>query len=541
MNRPAGWRSAMLVWAAAGTVSAQPTSVVYGPHNLSAGGTGPVRAVMEDQVCIFCHTPHNASPIKPLWNRALPVEAYTIYRSNSLDALPDQPTGTSKMCLSCHDGTIALGSVVSRDMPIQMAGGITTMPAGSSLLGTDLSDDHPISFRYDSGLAAKDNKLRQPSSLPHQILLDRNAELQCTSCHDAHNNVNGNFLVMNNDQSQLCLSCHQVGTTSITGHQQCSACHQPHTAPSGPYLLRAATVSQTCVSCHDGSVAGAANIAGDLNKPWVHDTNSPVDPPGHMSEHTSCSSCHDPHTMQPGAGRAPSVHPSFGKIAGMSASGSFVNNASYEFEVCFKCHGMNSNIQPTVPRQITATSMLAQFSPSAVSSHPVEAPGHNNQVPSLKPGWTTGSMVYCSDCHGSDSGSKGGGSGPDGTHGSHNGPLLTARYDTEDYTTESASAYALCYTCHDRNSILSENSSFKGHRKHIVKERTPCAACHDAHGIPSGQGNSVNNSNLINFATGIVLPDPRTGRLEFRDTGMFRGECFLSCHGKDHSPLKYED
>src|SRR5829696_8305601 len=98
-----------LVGALAGIGFGQ-NSVVNSAHNLSATGPGTIRATNEQQVCIFCHTPHNASPIQPLWNRNVPVAAYIPYASSSLQAQPGQPTGTSKLCLSCHDGTIALGS-----------------------------------------------------------------------------------------------------------------------------------------------------------------------------------------------------------------------------------------------------------------------------------------------------------------------------------------------------------------------------------------------------------------------------------------------
>jgi len=536
-----------MVCGIASGAAGQPTSVVNSPHNLSAGGPGPARATMENQVCIFCHAPHNSSPVRPLWNRVLPVDAYSIYTSRALDAQPGQPTGSSKMCLSCHDGTIALGSVVSRGTMIQMSGGITTMPAGSANLGTDLSDDHPVSFRFDASLAARDPKLRSPSAMPHEIRLDKNSELQCTSCHDAHSNTLGKFLVMRNSDSELCISCHQVGTTAVAGHGRCADCHQPHSAPSGPYLLRRRTVADTCLTCHSGLMAGAANIGADMSKVFVHDTGSPVDPPDPARDHATCSDCHEPHTMGRGRANAPNVHASMGRIDGVNSSGSAIKAAMFEAEVCFKCHADGNTRQPTIPRRIVQNNTRLEFSPSAVSFHPVQSPGRNAQVPSLRPGWSTSSVMNCSDCHGSDSGGGAaggfaavGGSGPRGVHGSNFEPLLAARYETGDFTSESTSSYALCYQCHDRASILSD-ASFPGHRRHIVEERTPCAACHDAHGIASGQGNGINNSNLINFATNIVFPDRATGRLEFRDTGVFSGECFLSCHGVDHSPKRYPE
>ncbi|RMH14207.1 MAG: hypothetical protein D6695_01875 [Planctomycetota bacterium] len=517
---------------------AQFQSVVDSPHNLSTSGPGVIRATTEEQVCIFCHATHNSSPVRPLWNRAMPVDAYSVYTSRALDAQPGQPTGSSKMCLSCHDGTIALGAVVSRTVPISMMGGVTTMPPGPGLIGTDLRDDHPISFRYDSALATQDSKLRLPSQLPPELHLDANSELQCTTCHDAHNNARGNFLVMNNTNSQMCTSCHQMGTTAVSAHEDCASCHQPHSAPSGPYLLRAATVAQTCLACHDGSVPGAPDIESSLSSAYIHETYSQVDPDEPYQAHVSCADCHEPHTIGSGSSSAPLIHPSFGEVPGVSASGALLNAASYEYEVCFRCHAEGATVEPHLPRRIVQNNTRQEFSTSAISFHPVEGPGRNADVPSLLPGWTTSSVMYCTDCHSSDMGQQAGGNGPDGLHGSNQDPLLIARYSTADFTRESASAYELCYSCHSRQSILNDES-FEEHEKHIVDERAPCSACHDAHGISSLQGSSTGNSHLINFRTDIVFPDRRTGRLEFRDTGFRRGECFLRCHGEDHSPEDY--
>ncbi len=216
----------------------QSQSVVGTVHNLSASGPGQIRAASEEQVCIFCHTPHGALAQRPLWNRQAHLGPYTVYTSDSLDAEPGQPTGASKMCLSCHDGTIALGSVISQDQIIKMAGGITTLPPGDSNLGTDLSDDHPVSFRYTTDLAAKDGRLADPHGLPPAVRLDDNREMQCTTCHDPHNNTYGDFLVMENSGSTLCMTCHTISATTIAAHEDCASCHTSHSAPSGPFLLR---------------------------------------------------------------------------------------------------------------------------------------------------------------------------------------------------------------------------------------------------------------------------------------------------------------
>jgi hypothetical protein len=117
--------------------------------------------------------------------------------------------------------------------------------------------------------------------------------------------------------------------------------------------------------------------------------------------------------------------------------------------------------------------------------------------------------------------------------------LLVAGYQTADNSAESPAAYALCYKCHERTRILTESSPFKYHLKHVSEEKTPCATCHDSHGISSVQGTTSANRNLINFNVSIVRPDPATGRLEYQSSGSGTGKCYLMCHGKAHSPLSY--
>ena len=70
-----------------------------------------------------------------------------------------------------------------------------------------------------------------------------------------------------------------------------------------------------------------------------------------------------------------------------------------------------------------------------------------------------------------------------GAHGSTYRPLLERNYTTADFTSESPTAYALCYKCHDRDVLLSDDSAFRLHAKHVVAGRTPCSACHAAHGV----------------------------------------------------------
>jgi hypothetical protein len=125
-------------------------------------------------------------------------------------ARPGQPTGSSRLCLSCHDGTIALGAMYGSNSSIEMQGGITTLPASrpSNLGGpggTDLSNDHPISIPYTVELAQQNGQLKSPASISlatPEIRFEAGVTLQCTSCHNPHRDRYGKFLVVHANRSE---------------------------------------------------------------------------------------------------------------------------------------------------------------------------------------------------------------------------------------------------------------------------------------------------------------------------------------------------
>ena len=178
-------------------------------HDFTAAGWNPTT-----EICVVCHTPHNADAtvtLAPLWNHEVSTAAYTPYNSNTLDATVGQPDGVSKLCLSCHDGTVAIDNF----------GGVTTgtnfmgTVAPDRNLGTDLANDHPVSFTFDVALASADGGLWDPtitnSGLGSTINVDmlRAGKVQCVSCHEPHNKYGNNFLLRkNNTGSALCLTCH---------------------------------------------------------------------------------------------------------------------------------------------------------------------------------------------------------------------------------------------------------------------------------------------------------------------------------------------
>jgi predicted CXXCH cytochrome family protein len=535
-------------------------------HNLSSSGPGALRADSESRICIFCHTPHNASQSGGvLWNRADSTATYIPYDSATLRATLGQPTGASKLCLSCHDGTVALGWLLSEPLEVGFVGGVRFLPPGSSQLGTDLSDDHPISFDYDANLAAANPELADPSTLTGAVRLDPFGQLQCTSCHDPHDTGFGLFLVAPTQKSSLCLVCHEPTDWNSSSHatsvatwsgtapnpwphtefdtvadNACENCHRPHSAGGREWILNLPMEEDNCLVCHNGSVA-TTDIQSEISLPFHHPVEMETgvhtpdeDPTLPMTTHVECSDCHDPHATHAASSAAPPVASgALRGVSGVGQNGTALQSVAYEYEVCYKCHGEFSMTNPSITRQHVQNSTLLQFDLSNPSYHPVVGIGRSLSVPSLLPPLIESSLIYCTDCHAGDRGPGAGGAGPAGPHGSSFPPLLERQYNTLDGIPYSANFYSLCYKCHSETSILA-NQSFPEHNKHILDVDTPCSVCHDAHGISSTQGNSVNNSHLINFDLSVVSPGQDSGLLEFQDFGNRAGSCSLLCHGKNH-------
>lgn len=208
------------------------SSIVGSRHDMTFLLTKPMmNGAFNDyhEVCVYCHTPHGANPAGgPLWNRSLPnASVFTLYNSSTMDTSPGEPSVISLLCLSCHDGTIAMDNIFN--MPntgTSFAGLHQKMDASGcagchgetplfgapdlhdAFLGIDLSDDHPISMTYPT--AEEDDQFFLPPDLnrgwPDVPLYD--GKVECPSCHDVHDPDNQPFLRIANNQSALCLRCH---------------------------------------------------------------------------------------------------------------------------------------------------------------------------------------------------------------------------------------------------------------------------------------------------------------------------------------------
>jgi len=174
-------------------------------HDFSTSGWNP-----STEICIACHAPHNTDttvPDAPLWNHAVTNSVFTLYSSPTLYATPLQPQGTTKLCLSCHDGTIALDSF----------GGVagSTFLTGDGNLGTNLGDDHPVSIRWQHQTELPNATCVKCHFNAVDVLpffgesYAAGVYLECATCHDVHNGFPyPSLLRLPLGGSQLCFHCH---------------------------------------------------------------------------------------------------------------------------------------------------------------------------------------------------------------------------------------------------------------------------------------------------------------------------------------------
>ena len=417
----------LTVLLAGSTLWAQTSGDAMGVHNLGAGSTSPITGSSSDS-CSYCHAPHSGLN-RTLWNQKLTTQTYTLYSSTTERNKGRQPTlgGDSNECLSCHDGTVAVGNTVVYGQ-IPMTG--SRNPA--DVFGSNLQPSHPFSLarplkdNIDLAITVKHGKTLDPTGAVK--LIDGNVE--CTSCHNPH--VQGkdqkslNFLVKDSSSGQLCLACHDpmrqisgqvnpladwplsahalstgkispqalLGSYTTVAADACISCHTPHNANGTTRLLRGQN-EQDCISCHNGGSnisPQAPNVFSEfatpkVGHPFPTSTNPHDAAEGSLlnnNRHATCVDCHNGH----GSAAVgifpppPLIRISQKDVAGINASDgtSVLAPALNQYENCLRCHGSSSGkqVQPIYGyfpvRAVSpgdALNIIPQFAVSATSSHPV--------------------------------------------------------------------------------------------------------------------------------------------------------------------------
>ena len=203
------------------------------------------------RMCIYCHTPHHSYKLSaanggpggrgtgdtapdvydylPLWNHALTTQVFDPYQNG-----PGAPQSGSKasqaiqlgmtigssslLCLSCHDGSVAVNTYGTTTALSKSTG--SSYVAGSNLIGKDayLGNHHPIGFDYNSA-QSQNAELRDANvarlgaaGLVSDHLYGA-GNMECATCHSVHNKGNtGETLLWRSDtRSRLCLTCHNKG------------------------------------------------------------------------------------------------------------------------------------------------------------------------------------------------------------------------------------------------------------------------------------------------------------------------------------------
>ncbi|HXZ80399.1 MAG TPA: cytochrome c3 family protein [Terriglobales bacterium] len=214
--------------------------IINGPHDLRATGSGGVATGSTGAsyaLCNYCHIAHKFAsdgglgpngPAQLLWNHTLSSStaytAYTSWTQQATDLKSLQATGTdadttnpSILCMSCHDGTVALNSTYTGAI-----GAINALPTTRVINPADANKTHPVNFTYDATLASNAG-MKVPAGPNGVDVNTGNAvvplyagKMQCSTCHEPHTNSHllfRNFAaVYTATNGSWCLYCHSDGT-----------------------------------------------------------------------------------------------------------------------------------------------------------------------------------------------------------------------------------------------------------------------------------------------------------------------------------------
>ncbi len=219
------------------------------------------------EVCAYCHTPHGANTTlkAPLWNRTAKNNTYTLYSAPLTSGnKPTQPGVSSLMCLSCHDGTTAVDSVVN-------------MPGSGGYSALQISTDNNAFLNTWSGSGPAKNGAGTHFTLQ-----------QCnSSCHDA----NGPLIGIPDFTSFV------IGTDLSNDHPVGVKLPDP-----GQFDFKMPNGTRGNLQFYDTNGDGFANP----NEVRFYNTGNGFE--------VECASCHDPHGATITIVRSGPLNPSFLRI-----------------------------------------------------------------------------------------------------------------------------------------------------------------------------------------------------------------------------------
>ena len=454
---------AMVVALGAGMALAQLGTDVLGAHDMSPASGSPITGNLGSP-CLYCHAPHsgiNGTPGvlgTPLWDQKLSsVQTYQNYSSPTMvnQTNPSPPLGSnSTLCLSCHDGTVAVGTL-SPYGQVSMTGTLSGTPAD---LGTNMQSTHPFSFV--TPLKAAGDLYPSLSAIPPSTqdatgavkLISGNVE--CGSCHNPHvQNIdpNGNFLVINNSDTNspnaLCLACHNTtptGTGMGLAAAQAKMRVAAQTMVGSPAPSTSSTdktqrnpLAQWSDSIHaiaPNRVASAASLGGYTQVAKRMGGMS-------LSSYTTlrksgCLSCHTTHNATPAS-----------LLRGSND------------QACINCHSGGSNVSPPAPN------IYAEMASPKINHSITTANGNNTHSAHESDLLNHNRHATCVDCH-NPHGTKQVGLGfpaPPVVRASQSGVVGISASDGQSVVFPSNNQYENCLRCHGTSTGKTANPTVFGY------------------------------------------------------------------------------
>lgn len=364
------------------------TTDVLGEHNLA---TAPTQGAL-NAPCMYCHAPHSGinaagglAQETPLWSQKLSSVApnYTLFAASPNTTVQPPLGADSSLCLSCHDGTVAPGTLVPYGR-ITMLGSMDS----TDVLGTNLSSDHPFSFKLPlvtSGttlwpsLSATPPTTQDTTGAVNLI----NGNVECTSCHNPHvQNIDPttNFLVINNSSSALCLACHStIPPGSGMGLSDVAQARVAGRSSPRTVTPKASPLEDWKSSIHATATNKvAAEASMQTSSPGGRRIAQQVSLFHYRTvAQNGCLSCHQSHNVPSPASLLRGV----------------------DDQACVACHSGTKNISPAAPNifaELASPKISHSFPSLGVNSHQAnEAPllDHNRHA-------------TCADCHNAHSSTR---------------------------------------------------------------------------------------------------------------------------------------
>jgi predicted CXXCH cytochrome family protein len=222
-------------------------TIEHTKHNFGANGF----SWASGEICKPCHTPHHAAPesvSKRLWNHALTDATYSLKAGTgepTSGAAVDVLDRTSRMCMSCHDGTVAVdafgGATGTTKLGLTRANLSNSMINNEMVKGAtnDLTNDHPVGIyaaydttkgHYNTAVTGSNGRYSVANRVgsmagsvslydfPTGTMYAGKAGVYMVSCYTCHNPHGSNIAVdgepnkhllrVTSDGSELCLTCH---------------------------------------------------------------------------------------------------------------------------------------------------------------------------------------------------------------------------------------------------------------------------------------------------------------------------------------------